>query len=186
MASKYPPAPFVRSWWVEPNTLLAGFFPGDHDDRAAQEKLSALLDCGVTTFVNLMEPDEVNNNGERFRSYAPMLQELAAQRGLHAECVRFPIRDMGIPDVEMMIRILDAMDDAASRGKTVYVHCWGGVGRTGTVVGCWLARHGIAVGKDALERIEALRRAQHQQIFWMPSPQTAEQREFVQWWERGV
>ena len=27
-------------------------------------------------------------------------------------------------------------------GRKVYVHCWGGVGRTGTVVGCYLVRQG--------------------------------------------
>ncbi|MFZ5949388.1 MAG: fused DSP-PTPase phosphatase/NAD kinase-like protein [Candidatus Rifleibacteriota bacterium] len=29
-------------------------------------------------------------------------------------------------------------------GKPVYVHCWGGLGRTGVVVGCWSRRHGEA------------------------------------------
>ena len=31
----------------------------------------------------------------------------------------------------------------------MYLHCWGGVGRTGTVVGCWLVRHG-RTGDEAL------------------------------------
>ncbi len=37
------------------------------------------------------------------------------------------------------------------------MHCWGGVGRTGTVVGCWLVRHGLDDG-DAIARIATLRR----------------------------
>ena len=45
-----------------------------------------------------------------------------------------------------------AIDEAMSAGKAVYVHCWGGVGRTGTVVGCWLVRHG-RTGEQALEQI---------------------------------
>ncbi len=39
----------------------------------------------------------------------------------------------------------------------VYVHCWGGVGRTGTVVGCWLLRHGYAVPSDVIDTIQSLR-----------------------------
>lgn len=33
---------------------------------------------------------------------------------------------------------------ALAAGQTVYVHCYGGIGRTGTVVGCWLVRHGLS------------------------------------------
>ena len=38
--------------------------------------------------------------------------------------------------------MLDTIDQALAAGHTMYVHCWGGVGRTGTVVGCHLVRHG--------------------------------------------
>ena len=51
-----------------------------------------------------------------------------------------------------MSDILDAIDAALRDGKTVYVHCWGGVGRTGTVIGCWLVRHG-KTGDEALSQI---------------------------------
>ena len=40
-----------------------------------------------------------------------------------------------------MLAVLDAIDIALCEGHGVYIHCWGGVGRTGTVVGCWLKRH---------------------------------------------
>ncbi len=33
-------------------------------------------------------------------------------------------------------------------------HCWGGLGRTGAVVGCWLRRHGE---KDPLKKLQELR-----------------------------
>ena len=45
-----------------------------------------------------------------------------------------------------MTRILDDVDAALADGGAVYVHCWGGIGRTGTVVGCWLVRHGLDDG----------------------------------------
>ena len=36
-----------------------------------------------------------------------------------------------------MVAILDSLDTAIADEHTIYLHCWGGIGRTGTVVGCW-------------------------------------------------
>ncbi|GIT00631.1 MAG: hypothetical protein CM1200mP26_23430 [Acidimicrobiales bacterium] len=69
-----------------------------------------------------------------------------------AEVLACPIPDMGLPSggPDEMARILDNLDGALTAGGKAYVHCWGGLGRTGTVVGCWLARHGYGTGYDAL------------------------------------
>jgi len=64
----------------------------------------------------------------------------------------------------------------------VYVHCWGGIGRTGTVVGCWLVRHGLDDG-DPVRTIARLRRRTPDA--WAASPQTAAQRAMVTEWKRG-
>jgi sugar phosphate isomerase/epimerase len=185
MTVEYPERPFARSWWALPSKLLAGFYPGDDQEHAEREKLDALLDCGLTYFVSLMEAGERNYHGQQFKPYAPLLQALATERGFEVECARFPIRDMDVPEEAVMKEILDAIDAAHARGAAVYVHCWGGVGRTGTVMGCWFARHGIAEGDEALEYITRLRSEQHQQVHFMPSPQTDAQRLFVREWHRG-
>jgi len=49
------------------------------------------------------------------------------------------------------------IDAALAEGNVVYVHCYGGIGRTGTVVGCYLVRHGLS-GREALVEIVRLRR----------------------------
>jgi len=40
-----------------------------------------------------------------------------------------------VPSAALMRATLDAIYDAIDAGETLYLHCWGGVGRTGTVVG---------------------------------------------------
>jgi len=39
----------------------------------------------------------------------------------------------------------------------VYVHCWGGVGRTATVIGCVLADEGLSYD-EIVDRLATLRR----------------------------
>jgi protein-tyrosine phosphatase len=46
-----------------------------------------------------------------------------------------------VPDAEMMGSVLDAIDTSLDEVGPAYVHCWGGHGRTGTAIGCWLVRH---------------------------------------------
>jgi protein-tyrosine phosphatase len=52
---------------------------------------------------------------------------------------RYAVPDLGIPPRPGMVKILDEIDALLAAGRRVYVHCWGG---TGTVVGCYLVRHG--------------------------------------------
>jgi protein-tyrosine phosphatase len=71
--------------------------------------------------------------------------------------IAHPIVDLGTTTVPHMTRILDDVDAALADDRSVYVHCWGGIGRTGTVVGCWLVRHGLDDG-DPVRTIARLRR----------------------------
>ena len=60
--------------------------------------------------------------------------------------------------------------------------CWGGKGRTGTVIGCYLARHGLAVGEAALIRLNEITKAA---LFDFGTvPQTITQGTFVRNWRR--
>jgi protein-tyrosine phosphatase len=82
-----------------------------------------------------------------------------------------------------MRMILDRIDAALGEGRPVYIHCRDGIGRTGTVVGCYLARHGIASGRTALEKLQDLR--QNNETAPLASPETEEQCRLVLSWERG-
>ncbi len=57
---------------------------------------------------------------------------------------------------------------------------WGGVGRTGTVVGCYLLKQGMANKNTVLETVKTLKK--NTTIVNRVSPETEEQREFVLDW----
>ncbi len=177
------PTPFPNSYWVVPGKLLAGHYPGSRDPAAARQKLAGLIDVGIRRVVNLQEQDERDYAGNPFVSYERELQRLAAERMVQATMIRMPIRDMGVPPREEMRAILDEVDRSIEQNLPVYVHCWGGKGRTGTVVGCYLARHGIATGWDALRKIKSLRRGVPD---WRESaPQSPSQYSMVRSWQTG-
>jgi protein-tyrosine phosphatase len=91
-----------------------------------------------------------------------------------------PIVDLSVPTVETMRQIIQLIDVNLKADKTVYFHCWGGVGRTGTVLGCYLKQFGYASNQNVFELIHYLKRPAS--INERDSPETNEQREFVLNW----
>jgi protein tyrosine/serine phosphatase len=175
--------PFERSYWVEPGKLLAGCYPGAKQLNESRKKLTGLLDAGIRHIVNLMEEQETDRQGDGFEPYEEAIQRLAEDRNLIITCQRMPIRDLSVPSLRFMKHTLDAIDHAIAQDKPTYVHCWGGRGRTGTVVGCWLARHGKATGNQALDLIKELRKNDPTSLF--RSPETEQQRQMVKRWKQG-
>lgn len=171
-------APIPNSYWVSEH-LIAGEYPGDFELDATREKIALLLEAGVRVFVNLTEEYELP-------SYEDALKEEAAARGIEAEHVRLSIRDMHAPTRERMSAILDELERHAEAGRCVYVHCWGGVGRTGTVVGCHLVRGG-RTGEDALSEVARLfaTMSEEKTRYHPRSPETEVQRTMIREWKEG-
>ena len=165
--------PIPDSYWVVDGLLLAGEYAGAATPARARDKLEALLDAGIRAFFDLTEAREL-------APYDETLQYLAHDRGLSVAYDRVPIRDGGVPRPVDLYRLLTRLKANVDRGTPSYVHCWGGIGRTGTVVGCWLVEHGAMDGKTALSRIAELRAGIPDER--RPSPETDQQSALVLGW----
>ncbi len=167
--------PTDRSYWVVPGRFAAGAYPNPVGSRS---KLTQLLDAGVNVFVNLTQDYPGGTDAHMNRYDIP-----ATDR--HALVVRRQIPDMGVTAAAEMVTTLHVIDRHLEHGCSVYVHCWGGSGRTGTVVGCWLRRHGYAGAGAAIELVQRLRLQGDRKGGYMATPQTAAQHRMVKQWELG-
>jgi len=122
------------SHWVIPGRLIAGAYPGDYKEKEHEELLGTLvMDAKVTTFVNLLEIAE----SKRFTPYVETIEKIKKANDLKTEFkyISFPIPDHSInPKNEEVVKLVWDIIKLIDGGECVYVHCWGGHGRTGTVV----------------------------------------------------
>jgi len=169
------PHPIPNSYWATTH-LLACEYPWDPRHRSTP-KIDALLMAGVRTFVDLTEEHELS-------PYAPELLQRASLLHIdetEIEYHRFPIHDRSLPEsVQYMRRILDVLRDNEERTRITAVHCHGGIGRTGMVVGCWLVESGLA--KDGVEALEIIANEWHcvpKCVLYAQSPETGPQFDFV-------
>ena len=147
-------------------TLFAGEYPGGKYVELAESKLKRMHHFGVHHFVDLTEEGEL-------RPYRQLLPN-------DTTYLRFPIRDVDVPkSIEAVHQLIDKMENLMKQDGFTYIHCWGGVGRTGTIVACYEARQ---MEEPTLEKaLTAMRsrfsnmpKASHRK-----SPETQEQIDFV-------
>ena len=167
--------PLSESYWVQEGCFLAGEYPGRFDTEQTRKRIDALLEAGFNTFIDLTQPNETV-------SYLHILEEQSQAYGVGIQYHRFAIGDFGLPTTELMRSILDKIDESIESGRQVYLHCWGGIGRTGTTVGCYLVRRGLN-GEAALRQLAAWWQGVPKSHIHPHSPETLEQAAFVRNWK---
>lgn len=168
MASEKPYLPDIPAYWVREGQFMAGAYPVTWQMDRTYARIRAMLEHNITHFIDLTEPGQGQD-------YEAILLDEARKLEINVHYHSFPIIDFSVPSPSAMRTILDALDAAITADQAAYVHCWAGIGRTGTVVGCWLVRQGMT-GDEALAEITKLRGDSR------PSPETAEQHGFVRNW----
>lgn len=144
------------------------------DTQLHASRLAMLINAGVTTFIDLTEHDREN-------SVAPYSRSLRGgnQRGLSVAYFNFPIADTHPPRSRgQVVDLLDVIDAALANDEIVYLHCRSGVGRTGTLMGLHLVRHGYSPAL-ALSVLAAAWRRDRRSRHWPLCPQTEGQRRYI-------
>lgn len=124
--------PIDNSFQVD-ERFYAGEYPGDRNKEKAFERLQLFVDCGITHFFDLTEDGEL----EPYYDLLP--------RNIHYS--RYPIRDVSTPNsLEFTSKLIEDIRRVLSESETnaVYLHCRGGVGRTGTIVAGYFAWLGLS------------------------------------------
>ena len=125
--------------------------------RPTLGELKRLRAVGVGTVITLT--DEWHN---------PVVFRTADLRSVH-----IPVPDMRAPSMEQVREFVAEVEAAFARGEKVVVHCLAGLGRTGTMIACYLVAH----GRTADEAIEEVRRNRRGSI------QSLEQEMAIyEWW----
>jgi atypical dual specificity phosphatase len=120
--------------WLLPDQLVACAYPRR---RAA---LAALAQQGVSVVINLHQ-----------RAHHP---SRLGQFGLTE--IHLPVADFTAPSPEQLDLGVEAIEQALAEGHRVAVHCGGGLGRTGTLLACYLIRQGMST-VDAIKQVRAVR-----------------------------
>ncbi len=154
--------PIEHCYSASPGRLPAGEYLGDKDTAASN--IQAPLGAGVSGFIDL------THKADGLLPYSELVGSTSYQR--------FPIRDLStLADRRVTVTILDAIDKHIRQGRMAYVHCWGGIGRTRVIVGCWLVRHGFE-GQARLDRLHELWRRYPRSVH-RESPKTSEQEQYT-------
>jgi atypical dual specificity phosphatase len=120
--------------WLEEGLVLGCAYP------RRDAVLAGLARQGISVLINLHERA---HDPDRLARYS--LTE-----------VHVPVTDFTAPSSAQVERAVAAIIQALAAGKQVAVHCGGGIGRTGTVLACYLVRKGLTAA-EAIARVRALR-----------------------------
>ena len=172
------PRPHDNCYWLVPDLVLAGEYPGDLSREGMRQRLLAIAAAGVRVFIDLTQ--EIDG----LAPYAHMLPAIGETLGATITHEPFGLPDMSVPPSPARTRqILARLDTHHTAGTPVYLHCWGGIGRTGLIAACWLVQQGHE-GQAALDIIAGHWQTVAKRDRYPQSPQTRAQHQYVRDWAR--
>mmetsp|Transcript_28923 Transcript_28923/g.53137 ORF Transcript_28923/g.53137 Transcript_28923/m.53137 type:complete len:379 (+) Transcript_28923:4364-5500(+) len=160
LPAKEMAGPTPWSNWVIPGRVIAGAYPASLDDNETEKILTTLLELGINTFVclqaevNINTPEHAWRSGHGLRPYIKDAQKILSKAHETSnpkitqqkiDFLHLPIIDGNVTTDAAMNRLAEDCMERILRGEKLYIHCWGGHGRTGTLVSVVLGRlYGIS------------------------------------------
>ncbi len=173
--------PIKNSYLVDRELgIYAGEYPGDKDDFECKLKIDSFHLCEFNYFYDLTERGELR----------PYRQYLGAEQEYH----NFSIPDCGTPnETASVARLLNEIITRSQRNhqsiihghEKNYIHCWGGVGRTGTIIACyyayWLKGQGYTADEIYQKAMDMLSESFSHcpKSKYRISPENQQQRDFI-------
>ncbi|NKB69947.1 MAG: protein phosphatase [Candidatus Latescibacteria bacterium] len=106
-------------------------FGEDIDSNQLQTDLEQLHNNGIGAIVSLTEN--------------PLDRNIVQAKGLRY--LHIPIADMCPPTLDDVFAFIEFAGEAAKEKRKILVHCGAGMGRTGTMLACYLVNDGFDAGR---------------------------------------
>ncbi len=107
--------------WIVPGQIAATSLPSGRD-------VAEMRAAGITLLV----------------SVAPMTPDARQMKRAGLRCMHLPVAYMRAPGEQQLRDFVSTVKDELDAGGKVAVHCVGGLGRTGTVIACYLVSGGMS------------------------------------------
>ena len=145
-----------------PGKVQSGAITGDWN-RDLNTDLDKISKEGYNAVVSLIEDFEIDE-----LSVQELKENAVQSRGM--EWIWAPIRDGGIPS-DSAFQKLERVLEILNEGKSVFIHCKGGLGRAG-LVAAWILTHHGRNPKDSIIEVRNARRGAIENIeqeYWVDS-----------------
>jgi hypothetical protein len=188
--------------WLIPGRVMIGQYPGITPEKYSVSKEESedhidkmVKDAKIRVFCCLQDEIPPQDDFETwtffdgkykdFSHYGKIAKNALSSSSEDITFLHTPITDLSTPDSTSLILVLSQILDELQRHRPIYIHCWGDRGRAGTI-------GAILVGLlyPELESVDCLAWVQRaydtregaktMPVVLQKSPQTSDQREFVQ------
>eukprot|EP00055_Hartaetosiga_balthica_P001642 m.138542 g.138542 ORF g.138542 m.138542 type:complete len:406 (+) comp15219_c0_seq1:142-1359(+) len=146
--------------WVVPGRIMCGSSPGKWD-RRGNELRKLIVGYGVDVMVCLQESYS-EYGGLVYPTLVQKNIQPTLEKGHVVHFMHCPIPDFGCLEIAPLVAFVDKLVElVAERGRVIYIHCYGGHGRTGTIVSMLISAIGQKTHRAAMKTLQLLHSHRH-------------------------